>query len=102
MASISDKAGILAELWINYRDEGDFSQFIEYNDIGLPLAYYVAEGLVNEATPLGEQYISESFDMFLTALDLDEKVIDELQEVNLNSVLNLSMIKKENKKNNPE
>ena len=44
MVDLADKAGVLAELWINYRDDEDFTDFIEYNDIGLPLAYFVARG----------------------------------------------------------
>jgi hypothetical protein len=90
MVSITDKAGILAELWINYRDDEDFSEFIEYNDIGLPMAYYVAEGLVKETTDLGDQYILESFDMFATALGITEEAIEELDDVNLSAVLDLS------------
>ena len=37
----STKTAILADLWINYRDEGEFEDFIEYNDLGLPLAYLI-------------------------------------------------------------
>jgi hypothetical protein len=94
MVSIADKAGILGELWINYRDDEDFSNFIEYNDIGLPLAYFVAEGLVSEATALGEQYIIETFEMFAEALDMTEEEIEVLDEISLVAILAESHIKK--------
>ena len=75
MVEFSDKCGILGELWVNYKDDkslGDFMDFIEYNDIGLPLAYGVAEGLIREVTPLGEDYIKESFAMLIGGLELEE------------------------------
>jgi hypothetical protein len=90
MVSLTDKAGILAELWINYRDDEDFADFIEYNDIGLPLAYYVAEGLVKETSDLGDQYILETFDMFAAALEVTEEEIEELDEISLIPILEIS------------
>jgi len=35
----ADKTGLLGQLWIDYRDDENFSLFMEYNDIGLPLSY---------------------------------------------------------------
>lgn len=90
MVSLADKAGVLAELWINYRDDEDFTDFIEYNDIGLPLAYFVAEGLVNGTTPLGDQYIIETFEMFATALSVTEEEIEALEDIKLIPILQLS------------
>jgi hypothetical protein len=90
MVSLADKAGILAELWINYRDDEDFADFIEYNDIGLPLAYYVAEGLVKDTSDLGDQYILETFDMFAAALEVTEEEIEELDEISLIPILEIS------------
>jgi hypothetical protein len=90
MVDLSDKAGVLAELWINYRDDEDFTDFIEYNDIGLPLAYFVAEGLVKDTSPLGDQYIIETFDMFATALSVTEEEIEALEDITLIPILQLS------------
>lgn len=90
MVSLADKSGVLAELWINYRDDEDFTDFIEYNDIGLPLAYFVAEGLVSDTSPLGDQYITETFDMFATALNVSEEEIEQLEDITLIPILQLS------------
>lgn len=87
MVAPADKAGVLGELWINFRDNEEFSLFIDYNDIGLPMAYFVAEGLVKELTPLGEQYIEESFDMFAKAMDLTDEELDSLEPLNLVSIM---------------
>ena len=82
--NLADKTGVLGSLWIQFRDSEEFETFMDYNDIGLPMAYYLAEGLVKELTPLGEQYILETFDMFSKALDITEKEIDGLDNITLN------------------
>ena len=84
---IADKAGILGQLWIDYRDNEEFSVFMEYNDIGLPLSYVVAEGLVPALTPVGEDYINETIDMFFKLLEITEQEVDMLPKINLDSVL---------------
>ena len=65
------KAEILADLWLNYRQDTEFTDFIEYNDIGLPLAYVIANGIV-EMTPLAEGFVNETFELLLAGLGLDE------------------------------
>lgn len=92
--NLADKTGVLGQLWIQFRDDEDFETFMEYNDIGLPMAYYVAEGLVKELSPLGEQYIHETFDMFSEALNVSDEEIDGLEIINLDSILELSYKKK--------
>lgn len=84
---IADKAGILGQLWIDYRDDENFSVFMEYNDIGLPLSYVVAEGLVPSLTQLGEDYINETIEMFFKLLEITEQEVDMLPKINLDSVL---------------
>jgi hypothetical protein len=90
----SDKTGILGQLWIDFREDEKFSAFMDYNDIGVPMAYFIAEGLVNP-TPLGEQYVEETLDMMFTLLEITEKEVDELDEINLDSVLNFAYDKKQ-------
>jgi hypothetical protein len=90
----ADKTGILGQLWIDFREDVNFSAFMDYNDIGVPMAYYVAEGLVTSLTPLGEQYVEESIDMMFKLLEITEAEVDELDEINLTEVLNLAYEKK--------
>jgi hypothetical protein len=90
----ADKTGILAQLWIDFREDDNFKAFMEYNDIGVPMAYYLAEGLVNGLTPLGEQYVEETIDMMFKLLDITEAEVDDLHEINLTSVLEFAYDKK--------
>ena len=61
---------ILGELYEKYKEEKDFKAFIEYNDLGLPLAYLTAEGLIMQVSDDGKRYIDESFEMFLKSINL--------------------------------
>lgn len=93
----ADKAGVLGQLWIEFRGDEEFSDFIEYNDLGLPLAYMVAEGLVKECSPVGEDVIDETYEMFMKLLELEELDLEVLEEINLGSVLILAHNKKQGK-----
>jgi len=64
-------AQILADLWMDYRGDKEFEDFIEYNDLGLPLAYLIANGIV-DASPLSKSYIEETFDLLLASLEIQE------------------------------
>jgi hypothetical protein len=91
--NLADKSGIMAELWMNYRDDKNFSDFFGYNDIGLPISYYLAEGLITELSPLGEQYIMESCDMFLAMVDVTEDEAESLIDITLDAIMQLSIEK---------
>lgn len=77
MAGYQTKCNILADLWENYRDEEAFADFIEYNDLGLPMAYTLREGLVSEITETGQLYVNETFNLFIAALGINEEEIPE-------------------------
>ena len=62
---------ILGELWMDYKSDKYFKDFIEYNDIGLPIAFLVDNELV-EPTKLAKQYVHETWDIFLAALEIAE------------------------------
>lgn len=66
----SNKVTILSDLWINYRDDEDFNDFMEYNDLGLPLAYLINTDLA-AVTDQGRIYIEETFNLLCAALELD-------------------------------
>ncbi len=87
MTSSEQKIKILSQLWIDWRDDEAFQDFVEYNDVGLPLAYFI-EGEIVPPTPRADLYISESFDMLLASLHLEDNKdggFDSLEEM-----LNLS------------
>ena len=68
----SKKCLILADFWLNYKDEEDFDDFVEYNDIGLPLAFMITENIV-ESTQVGEIYVNEAWELLCAALNVDSK-----------------------------
>jgi len=72
---------ILADLWMQYRYDTKFKDFVEYNDIGLPLSFLVSEDLV-EPKPLARQMIVETFELLLTAMGIsDDPGFDSLDEI---------------------
>jgi hypothetical protein len=78
--TFQNKVTILAELWMNYRDDDELKDFIEYNDIGLPLAYL----LMNEIVLPSEQsaiYINETYDLFVSSLIVEDKEWQSLDEM---------------------
>jgi hypothetical protein len=89
----ADKTGVLAQLWIDFREDDSFSAFMQYNDIGVPMAYYIAEGLVNP-TPLGEQYVEESLDMMFKLLEITEEEVEQLEDQSLGAILVFAYNKK--------
>lgn len=93
----ANKAGIVGQLWIEFRNDEDFSAFMEYNDLGCPLAYMIAEGIVKEVTPLGEEMINETYKMLLELLEVEESDFEVLDEINLGSILLLAYNKKKSK-----
>ena len=82
--NFDNKAGILGDLWINFRQEEQFRDFIEYNDIGLPLAYFFSSGMV-VLEEQAKMYIEETFNLLCAALDLDidgeYKTLNEMFEI---------------------
>lgn len=78
--SFNNKCAILAEIWISYRDDTEFADFIEYNDLGLPLAYALAGNIV-KANPQAEKFINESFDLLLAGLDLEDTGFETIEDL---------------------
>ena len=69
MTEFPKQCAILSDLWMNYREDEGFEDFIEYNDIGLPLAYFASASIV-KLEPIAEAYISETFELLIAALNL--------------------------------
>ncbi|NBQ35794.1 MAG: hypothetical protein EBU16_04720 [Actinobacteria bacterium] len=89
--SFSDKCGILGQFWFEFRDDEDLQNFVEYNDVGLPLAWFIASGLVT-ATDMAEDYVRETFNHFLAALEVTDEEVAGC--TNLDEVLAVAADKK--------
>ena len=80
MTDFDDICTILGELYANYKDDERFKEFLEFCDIGVPLAYHVYEDLA-EPTENGIRYISDTWELFLGALELPDNGYESLDQV---------------------
>lgn len=80
MTEFLDKCLILGDLYTNYSQDNNFKDFIEFNDLGLPLAYLNIEQLCIPTSD-GVRYIEETWDLFLAALEIEDQGFETLDEV---------------------
>jgi hypothetical protein len=83
MTDFSSVCDILGDLHANYKDDKNFKDFIEFNDLGLPLAYLTSQNLC-EVSDDGARYITETWDLFLAGLNIKDEgfeTLDDLLEI---------------------
>jgi hypothetical protein len=76
----SNKCEILGELWLSYRSEEEFEDFLDYNDLGLPIAYAIANEIV-KSTDLAKSFVEETFDLLLVALGIEDENWENLDQM---------------------
>lgn len=74
------RALILGQLWINFKGDDEWTDFFAYSDLGLPLAFSFAEGIINH-TPTLEQYINETWDLFIEGLGIEDLGYARLEDI---------------------
>jgi hypothetical protein len=74
------KADILSELWLSYKNDQNFEDFFAYNDLGLPLAYAISNGIV-KATDMSNKFIDETFSLLLASLEIEDEGYDGLDDI---------------------
>jgi len=67
----SKKTEILGEFYFTYRDDAELKDFIEFNDLGLPLAYLASEGLCTVSEE-GTDYINQTWAMLMASLEIED------------------------------
>jgi hypothetical protein len=77
---LANKCDILTDLWINHSQDGRFDDFIEINDLGLPLAYFIANGVV-EITPLASDIIDATFTDLLDLFEVEDTGFTSLKDL---------------------
>ena len=80
MTDFSNICEILGELYSNYRDDEQFEEFIDYNDLGLPLSYFVKEELA-VATDEGIESIQQAWTEFLELIGAEDKGFTDLDSL---------------------
>lgn len=82
--SFETKVEILSTFHENYHDSGEFEDFFRVNDIGIPLAHFLANGFITDVTPDGAYYINHSFSNLMLELfeedkDVGAKSLEDLE-----------------------
>ena len=80
MTDFSSICDILGSLYSNYREDKNFKDFIEFNDLGLPLAYLTSENLC-EPSDDGVRYITETWELFLAGLNVKDEGFKDLEQL---------------------
>ena len=80
MTGFSSKCEILGALYANYGQDPEFRDFVEFNDLGLPLAYLSNEGLCELSTD-GERYIEETWTLFVKSLGIEDTGFEDIDEM---------------------
>lgn len=75
-----NRCEILAQLWIEHKNDEEFEDFINLNDIGLPLAYAVSTEIVS-STKKAELFINETFENLLVALSIQDSAYVSLSHL---------------------
>lgn len=78
--SLEIRAEILSDLWLNYRADEEFQDFIQYNDLGLPVAYLISSGLVKSSEEINK-FVNEAFDLLLAGFDIEDTGFETLDEI---------------------
>ena len=64
-----------------YRDNmEEFKDFMEFNDLGFPLAYFNAEGLALPSVD-GVRFVEETWDLLLAELNLSDTGFEDLDHL---------------------
>ncbi len=81
MTDFTKVCEILGVLYTNYKEDDEFKDFIDFNDLGLPLAYFASEKLC-EVSDDGARYIMETWILFLKGLGLEDTGLwDNLEDL---------------------
>jgi len=78
----SNRCDILAELWVEYKHDTEFEDFLDYNDLGLPLAYAISTDII-PVSPKAEMFVNETFDLFLSSLERTDEGFESLSDLML-------------------
>jgi hypothetical protein len=80
--TFENKCNILAELWLDYREDPEFEDFVSYNDLGLPLGFMIAEDIVTP-NQRARDMIEETFVLLLATLEVEDTGFDTLDDLML-------------------
>ena len=71
---------LLADVWMEYRDDEAFSDIIEFADIGFPLAWAISNGVVPN-TEQAEDFVRSTWEMLLVLLKIEDTGFETLTDL---------------------
>jgi hypothetical protein len=74
------KCNILSDLWLSYRQEQQFKDFVSYNDLGLPLGFLISEDLVTP-NELAKQMVEETYSLLLATLEREDGEFESIDDL---------------------
>jgi hypothetical protein len=83
MADTTDynaKCEILADVWMEYRDEDAFKELFDFADLGFPLAYAVANGIIESNEAIAD-LVNGTFDLLLKLLKVEDTGFDNINQL---------------------
>lgn len=81
MTDFETRCFIISEVWQTQRNNIQWKDFFDYNDIGLPLGFILDEKIV-EPSEISIRYIDETFELLVETLGLsDDTGFDNFQEM---------------------
>jgi hypothetical protein len=80
VTDFSKKVQILGSFYANYGQDPEYKDFVEFNDLGLPLAYLSGEGLC-ELSADGEKFIEETWTHFVKSLGIEDTGFENIDEM---------------------
>jgi hypothetical protein len=69
--TFDNKVQILSEIWTQLRFDEQLTDFVEYSDLGLPLAYLFYHNIV-EPTDTAKAIIQETYDVLLAMFEVED------------------------------
>ena len=78
--TFENKCEILAEVWLDYREDPEFEDYIKYNDLALPLAWAVSRNVVAKTDKL-ENFVDEGFALLLDLLSVEDDNYQSLDDL---------------------
>jgi hypothetical protein len=74
----SNKVQILGEFYFTYKEDKELKEFIEFNDLGLPLAYLASENLC-AISEEGIGYINETWNILMGSLGIEDIGFEDIE-----------------------
>ena len=69
MTDFSKVCNILGKLYSDFKEDEEFKDFIDFNDLGLPFAYFASERLC-EVSDDGARYTMDTWALFFAVIHL--------------------------------